>query len=163
MTRQPAPVAVSAYAIETVMLEADLLTLRLVCSAGFYVRSLAHDLGQRLGTGAHLTTLRRTRSGDATLADAIAVDALGGPGGRAAAEAAIIPLRRMLPALAAVTLTADGVRRAAHGQEIRPADCLEAANLGQPLVRLLDQGGELVAVGEPAGTPGLLHPSVVLV
>ena len=46
------------------------MTLRVDCSAGFYVRSLAHDLGDRLGTGAHLAALRRTRSGDFTLADA---------------------------------------------------------------------------------------------
>ena len=43
--------------------DGDGVTLRVDCSAGFYVRSLAHDLGQRLGIGAHLTALRRTRSG----------------------------------------------------------------------------------------------------
>ncbi len=51
------------------------MTLRVDCSAGFYVRSLAHDLGERLGTGAHLAALRRTRSGDFTLADAVPLDA----------------------------------------------------------------------------------------
>ena len=45
-------------------------TLRIVCSSGFYVRSLAHDLGQRLGCGAHLEALRRTRAGDFTAAEA---------------------------------------------------------------------------------------------
>ena len=48
-------------------LDGDTVTLRVDCSAGFYVRSLAHDLGVRLGTGAHLAGLRRTRSGDFTL------------------------------------------------------------------------------------------------
>ena len=56
--------------------EGDRVTLNVSCSAGFYVRALAHDLGVRLGIGAHLLALRRTRSGDATLDDAVALDAI---------------------------------------------------------------------------------------
>ena len=63
-------------ALDLVNVDADSVTLRVDCSAGFYVRALAHDLGERLGTGAHLAALRRTSSGDFTLADAIALDAL---------------------------------------------------------------------------------------
>ena len=51
------------------------VTLRVDCSAGFYIRSLAHDLGERLGVGAHLAALRRTRSGDFGLDRAVALDA----------------------------------------------------------------------------------------
>ena len=45
-------------------IDGDTVTLRVDCSAGFYIRSLAHDLGERLGVGGHLVALRRTRSGD---------------------------------------------------------------------------------------------------
>lgn len=51
------------------------LTLRIVCSKGTYIRALARDIGRALGSGAHLTALRRTRVGDALLADALGVDA----------------------------------------------------------------------------------------
>src|SRR5262249_43129889 len=67
----PDKVAVTAHAIDVISAEADCVTLRVDCSAGFYVRSLAHDLGQRLGVGAHLAGLRRTRAGDFTLAQAL--------------------------------------------------------------------------------------------
>ena len=51
-----------ARASRSSAVEADRVTLRVDCSAGFYVRSLAHDLGERLGIGAHLAALRRTRT-----------------------------------------------------------------------------------------------------
>lgn len=50
------------------------LALRIVCSKGTYIRALARDIGQALGSGAHLTALRRTRVGERTLADAMTVD-----------------------------------------------------------------------------------------
>jgi len=57
--------------------ENPLMTLEVVCSAGTYIRSLAHDLGQALGVGAHLTALRRTRSGRFYVAQACTLEALG--------------------------------------------------------------------------------------
>lgn len=52
----------------------DSITLRIVCSKGTYIRALARDIGQALGSGAHLTALRRTRVGDFTLDDSLDVD-----------------------------------------------------------------------------------------
>ncbi len=53
--------------IEILSFEAPVLTLRIICSKGTYIRALARDLGQALETGAHLTALRRTRVGDVTI------------------------------------------------------------------------------------------------
>lgn len=50
------------------------LTIRIVCSKGTYIRALARDIGEALGTGAHLTALRRTRVGDARIADCLTPD-----------------------------------------------------------------------------------------
>ena len=55
-------------------LDPPLMTFRVVCSAGTYVRSLAHDLGQRLGCGAHLASLRRMRSGEFRIEQAVPLD-----------------------------------------------------------------------------------------
>ncbi len=166
----PDPVSVTTRTIEIVDVEADRLKLRIVCAPGFYVRALAHDLGERLGTGAHLETLVRTRSGDATIEDAV-------PFGRierdpAAAAAALIPLERLLPSLTAVVLTDLGVRHARNGCDLGPRD--QAGGLTpfesstpraehSTTVRLLDLRGELVGIAAPARTPGLLHPAVILV
>ena len=169
----PAPVPVTAQAIDLTSVEDDLVTLTIDCSAGFYVRSLAHDLGDRLGVGAHLTALRRTRSGDLTVADALPLDVA--ERDRDAARAAVIPLDRMLPSLSAVVLTHAGARHVAHGRDLGSADiaqdppaaasppCVRLPLAAQQCVRLMTEGGQLLGIAEPAEAPGLLHPSVVLV
>jgi tRNA pseudouridine55 synthase len=53
-----------------------LATFRVACTKGTYIRSLAHDLGQKLGCGAHLTTLRRSASGKFDVSDAIPLDTI---------------------------------------------------------------------------------------
>jgi tRNA pseudouridine55 synthase len=157
----PAPVSVTTYRLEIVSIEADTVTLAVDCSAGFYVRSLAHDLGERLGVGAHLATLRRVRTAGFTVDRAIDLETAERDPRRAAA--AIIPLADMLPHLSAVTLTPQGVRRAAHGCELGPADAQTGfVTTGSALVRLLDIEGELVGIAQPGAMRGFLHPSIVL-
>jgi len=156
----PAPVSVTVHRLEVVSVEADRVTLSVDCSAGFYVRSLAHDLGAQLGVGGHLAALRRTRSGDFGLDAAIALDDAERDPQRAASR--VIAPADMLPRLPHVVLTPEGVVRARHGRDLRPADVEKGATLSSFFIRLLDSSGELVGIGEPAATPGLLHPCVVL-
>jgi tRNA pseudouridine55 synthase len=65
------PVPVTVHHIDITGRERDLLHVRVTASAGFYVRALARDLGSRLGCGAHLLALRRTRSGAFDVANAL--------------------------------------------------------------------------------------------
>jgi tRNA pseudouridine55 synthase len=133
------------------------LRLRIVVSSGFYVRSLAHDLGQQLGCGAHLEALRRTRVGRFGLERAVTIDRMG-------EGAAVLELNDLLGDLPQATLAEHGVRRVGHGQAIGPRDLrggLPAEGTGDR-VRLLDGAGRLVAVAT-RGPDGLLHPQVVLV
>jgi tRNA pseudouridine55 synthase len=140
--------------------DADSVALRVDCSAGFYVRSLAHDLGERLGVGAHLAALRRTRSGGFGLDRALPLDAA--ERDPAAAESALVPLSGVLRSWPSVVLTADGAARVGRGQDVRPIDH-EPIPLGdQPFVRLVNEQGDLLAIAEPKAA-GLLHPSIVLV
>lgn len=161
--RLPSPVTVIAHAITIVNVDADRVALTVDCSAGFYIRSLAHDLGARLGVGGHLVGLRRTRSGSLTLADAMDLDTAERQPELAARR--VIPLAGMLPGLAPVVLTSDGVRKAKSGRELGPRDCVSGFGTRDSglVYRLLDPAGELVAIARPSGAPGLLHPSVVLV
>ena len=159
----PDKAQVTVFRLDLVSVARDCVTLTLDCSAGFYVRSLAHDLGQALGTGAHLEQLRRTRSGDFTLAGAI--DLATAEQHPERARAAVVPLARMLPGLGTVVLTPQGVRRAVNGCDLGPADAVAGSEFGprgSEWVRLMDSGGDLVGIAGPARTPGLLHPSVVL-
>jgi tRNA pseudouridine55 synthase len=176
----PAPVHVTAYAIDLHQVDGDTVTVCVECSAGFYVRSLAHELGVRLGTGAHLAGLRRTRSGDFTLDDSVALDAL--ERDRERALPAFVPLAGMLRGFSAVVLTAEGVEHVSHGRDLGPADLAPESSIpqdtsaahvataaaGQPgngtrWIRLLDRDGALLGLARQAAASHVLHPSVVLV
>ncbi|MEO8257808.1 MAG: tRNA pseudouridine(55) synthase TruB [Acidobacteriota bacterium] len=169
----PAPVRVTAHAIDVQELDGDTLSLRIDCSAGFYVRSLAHDLGVRLGTGAHLAGLRRIRSGDFTLRDSAALDAV--ERDRDGALTRLVPLAGLLHGFPSVVLTAAGVRHACHGRDLGPADLTPESSMpavrsdsgdralpGSDWIRLLDGDGALLGLAR-YGASRVLHPSVVLV
>lgn len=67
---------VTIHALDVLAFTPPLLTLRVVCSSGTYIRSLAHDLGAALGCGGHVAALRRTAVGRFTIAQAVSLDAL---------------------------------------------------------------------------------------
>ena len=136
------------------------IRLRVTASAGFYVRSLAHDIGHALGCGAHLETLRRTRVGRFRVEDALTLDRVESEG-----MARLTPPTSLLGHMPAVTVTEHGVRRVAHGNPIGPdvisvSDPDASGRVDGP-VRLIDVAGTLLAVAERR-PGGLLQPFVVL-
>ncbi len=157
---QPRRTLVTVSDLRLLAAEGSLVTLRITCSAGFYVRSLAHDLGLRLGVGGHLETLRRTRSGDFDAAGAAPLSAIEQE--RALALERLVPMDRLLPSLPRADLNERGARRVVHGEEIAPADLNGLPPDTRGPVRLVDAAGRLVAIGMAAGRPGFLHPAVVL-
>ena len=183
--RRDEPVELAAVPVRVSRLELmefgdDRCRVSLTCSAGFYVRALVRDIGARCGTGACLEALRRTRSGDFTLEEAIPLDALysgtavrgAGPAerreerrsGPADLEILLIPMEDLLPRMPAVTVTAEGLARVSHGQHVRPVDLAGPQPSGAAeWVRLLDVGGALVGLGTPQRPSGFLHPEVVLI
>jgi tRNA pseudouridine55 synthase len=147
-------VSVTVHGLELLAIEADEVTLRVESSAGFYVRSLAHDLGARLGTGAHLAALRRTVSSGFTLDVAIPLEFA--ERSRDDTVEAVLPMESMLPQFGEVVLTDEGLLRALHGRDVGTSQAVAGP------VRLVDQLGRLVGIAEPTGVPGVLHPAVVL-
>ncbi|MEO6223287.1 MAG: tRNA pseudouridine(55) synthase TruB [Vicinamibacterales bacterium] len=152
---------VTARAMDFVGREGDLVRLTMTVGAGFYVRSLARDLGERLGCGAHLHALRRTRSGEFALEAATSLDDADqlGP----LLEPRLISLADALPELPAVRLSEAGLLRVRHGNPVGPQFVEGAwtpAPAGMTKIRLLDCGGALIALADLRG--GLLHPSAVL-
>jgi tRNA pseudouridine55 synthase len=141
----------------------------LTCSAGFYVRSFAHALGDLTGTGACLETLRRTRSGAFSLDAAIPLDALQD---RGRVAAALVPLAALLRHLPDVRLSPEGRAHVGHGRELQEGDYVASEPLSAAMpadsaapawVRLLDGDGALVGLATPGSRPGSLHPSLVLI
>jgi tRNA pseudouridine55 synthase len=160
------PANVTVKALELVALKDGLATLRIVSSSGFYVRSLAHDLGQQLGCGAHLESLRRTRAGDFTVAEATPLSVIQAEGLEALAR--LVPLPSLLSRLPLVVVNQRGAQRAAHGNALAAEDLSEsdpaalAATPESGPIRVVDADGALLAIGE-RGRGGLLQPLVVLV
>lgn len=153
-----APVDVVVTALTLTAFDGDTATLRMTVSPGFYVRSLVHDLGEALGTGAVMTALRRTASGPFGVEGSVSMDELATASAEALA-ARLTPPAALLPAVPALALDAAAATRARHGADLpMPADWLAAP----PLVRLIDGRGGLVGLAVPGQAPGLLHPAVIL-
>jgi tRNA pseudouridine55 synthase len=158
---------VTIHALDLVSRSGHTLELDVRCSAGTYVRALARDLGERLGTGAHLVALRRTRSGAFDIAEAVSGDDLAGAFGR------LIPLSGLLLELPAVRVGDEGRRLVGHGRELGAEVVLsDLPPAGVERVRLLDEKGELLALAVPRGFDRsesalprrpTLHPDLVLI
>jgi tRNA pseudouridine55 synthase len=136
--------------LEIMHVDLPRLGLRVTCSSGTYVRALAHDIGEALGVGAHLVSLRRTAIGAFTVDRALAYADLGD---RArVAEAAIGPLEA-LAHLPTVDVDDAGLARILHGGDVA------AESDAAPGTVVLAHAGSLVAIGERAN--GAVHPRKV--
>ena len=153
------PVTVTVRELTWQDFDGSSVRLRVCATAGFYVRSLARDLGARLGCGGHLTALRRVQSGSFVVGDALPLAEAEALGPDVAAR--LITAADALPDLAAVVLTPDGLRRVLHGNAIGPAQVegLFPASEADAPVRMLAEGRLVALARLRAGT---LHPIVVL-
>ncbi len=108
------PRAVSVYGLEFMELSGPDLVVKVQCSAGTYVRVLAHEIGRKLGCGACLGELCRLRSGDFRLSDAVRIDELSTPPAKG-----FLGMDALLPTFPRVDLQADSARRARHGNAVK--------------------------------------------
>jgi tRNA pseudouridine55 synthase len=159
------PVRVTVYSFTIHEVNGDRARFSAKVSTGTYVRSLAHDLGQKLGVGAHLAELRRTGSGEFTLAQAITLDRLAELRDEASSESrsledAVAGIsfhpRRILPELPAVTVNPELAGLIANGRSVNLPDFSPA-----PQVKVFVGERQLLAIASRiAGT--LFQPKVVL-
>lgn len=140
-----ADVEITVYRIELVAWDGESVVFRAEVSAGTYLRAIARDLGERLGTGAHLTALRREAIGGLDVSRAVAPHDV--------TPATVLPLREVLRHLPSMELDHAALHDVAHGRAVRGAP----ASSG-PIAALHDH--EVVAVGR--SEDGWLRPTVVL-
>jgi tRNA pseudouridine55 synthase len=164
-TLQPSAVTVEQFGLRAY--RPPLVDFEARCSAGTYVRSLAHDLGQRLGCGAHLGTLRRTSVGPYMLSDAVPLAELEEAAAKGEAVP-ILPLESLLPWAPAVTVLPEAEIRVRNGCPLE-SDHLAASHPGHPLtagkpglVRLFSESGKLLALAKPSPDSTGLHPFLVI-
>jgi tRNA pseudouridine55 synthase len=127
------------------------------CSAGTYIRSLAHDLGQRLAAGAHLASLRRTKAGPFTLEDAIPLPKLEVGFLTGKWEQYLRPAADALPDVPILNIEGERLEKIRFGHRI-PAE--EKAS---GMVRALGPDGELVAILEAVKDGKEWHPRKVFI
>ena len=154
---EPAPVEV--YELAVLDLAGPLARVRAHCSGGTYMRSIAHDVGQLLGCGAHLDELRRLSSGEFAIAQARTIPQLEALAAEDRLVDALVPAADMLPGMAAVfvdELTASQIR---NGRNF-PASPFRSQPASR-YVKAVTRDNSLVAIGE-AVLPNLYHPVVVL-
>src|SRR5260221_12688424 len=104
------------HEVEVLQGAPPILELRVRCSKGTYIRTLAEDIGAALGTGAHLAALRRTRAGRFNVADAVTLDQLRAMPDR---RAALLPLRALLEGLPSAELDAGAEARLRNAQSLK--------------------------------------------
>jgi len=170
--RRPRPAEI--FSLERCRWDGPELTLSVTCSAGTYVRALAHDIGQALGCGAHLTALERRASGAFRIEDSITLDEFAVAVSENHWRNLLMPIDVALGHFPEIHMDDDQVRRLRHGQPVAfPAGNVGApsAESGQPsdltpdpselLVRVYERSGSLVALARVEADTGVLHPHKV--
>ncbi len=151
---KPAKITIHEFVIENC--SGDLAEFSIRVSAGGYVRSVAHDLGQLLGCGAHLASLRRTSAGPFTLGDALTLEGLADCARAGTLESRLPHPRLLLPELPSVTADEVTAGKLRNGMAVNLPELTSA-----PLVKVFESQRDLIAIAKRiAGT--LFQPTVVI-
>lgn len=162
------PVAITVYAIaasEMGEMNAEGtrdFRMRVQCSSGTYVRTLAHDIGRKLGVGAHLAGLRRTAVGRFQIENAVTLDEIEQRGLEGELEPLLLSPSATLAHLPSVQLDASDIKRVLNGREITQSSRADWRHVVDGPVRLCDEANVLVAVGELDDERLTIRPRVVL-
>jgi len=136
------------------------LTVRVVCSAGTYIRTLAEDFGKQLGIGAHVGELRRTRAGSFTAEQSITLERLAELAQNGALAQVLFSPDETISHLAFVQLSDSEANRIRHGIDLKVVET-DSWRDGQ-FLRLRDKTGNLIGVGKYSKSESIVHPQVVI-
>jgi tRNA pseudouridine55 synthase len=164
-----APVEVEVYALELLGGEGDEVRFAVECSGGTYVRSLAHDLGQKLGCGGHLAGLRRTAVAEFTECRAVTLERLKDIAQQGNLDSCLVPLEALLPDCPELMVRGREETSVRHGQTFELAQALRPGRGEGPghapaakLLRILGSERRLIAVARHV-SGAIYHPNLVLV
>lgn len=147
---------VSIHQIHLEHFEADELVFTVTCSKGTYIRTLAQDIGAKLGCGAHLKGLRRLTSGTFDLQDALPLEVLSELS-LEELDAKLLPIDIKIQHLPKLTLNVEQTDIIQHGQAIKPNQEI----IFNEFIRLYDMSGEFIGLAQKQAD-GKLHPKRLL-
>jgi tRNA pseudouridine55 synthase len=148
-----APRRVIIFSIITVAVALPDVIIRVRCGPGTYIRSIAHDLGARLGSSAHLASLVRTAAGPFGIEQAVDLESLTPE----TAARHLLPLDQCLPHFLAVEITADQAALVKDGVAIPAPEGMDPAP-GRMFKLILHGALAAVAIAEDRGYPLVLQP-----
>lgn len=152
-------VPVEVYALDVLRVEGCEAAVKVHCSAGTYLRSIAHEVGLALGCGAFLKSLRRTASGDFQIESARTLEQLAALAAEDRLSEALIPAAQLLPEFPSETVDSVTVGQIRNGRDFRVSPFQPRG--GAKYVKAVSSHGDLIAIGE-ARLPHLYHPVLVL-
>ena len=126
----------------------------MLCTAGTYIRTLAEDIGRKIGTGAHLTALRRTRAGKFDLAKALTIKQLEEVVSSGKLNDYLISMNEAASHLPEISLNEEEVKKIRNGMKL-------PSNLNAESVRLTDSENNLIAIG--TAHENFVRPKIVFV
>lgn len=152
------PVMVTVHELAVLSVEGSTARILVRCTAGAYVRSIAHEAGRRLGCGAHLAELRRLASGPFTISQARTIEQLEALAreGRLAGE--LVPASQLLPEMPSEVVDQITEAQIRQGRLFRVSPF--RARAAARHVKAVSRSGELVAIGE-ARLPNVYQPVIV--
>jgi tRNA pseudouridine55 synthase len=153
------PVQVHVFELDVLEFDGATARIRLRCSAGTYLRGIAHDVGRELGCGAFLTALRRTASAEFKEDQAFTLEALGDLARAGNLREALIPAARVLPEFPNASVDNVTAGQIRQGKDFRLSPFVERS--GSKYVKAVGPEGDLIAIGE-ARLPHVYHPILVL-
>ena len=153
------PVAVTVFELALLGFDGIEASVRIHCTAGTYVRSIAHEVGQLSGCGAHLSALRRTASGDFTIESARTLEELATLASEGRLAEALVPAAKLLPDFPVEMVDELTAGRIRQGRDFHVSPFRVRA--GSKHVKAISHDGQLVAIGE-AKLPNIYHPVLVL-
>ncbi len=144
------PRSVRVHTLELLAINGRDVNLKVLCSKGTYIRTLCADIGEQLGMGAHLSGLRRTRSGPFRIEEALTLDEIAGAVEAGRIQDHLLPPGIVLKDFPSVSLTRDGASSALHGAPIglRGVDQLPKDFKTGQHVLVYNDAGHLIALAE---------------
>lgn len=153
------PVEVAVHSLELLDLSGREAFVRVHCSAGTYLRSIAHETGIALGCGSHLASLRRIQSGAFAITSARTIEELQALAGESRLDEALVPAAQLLPAFPMEIVDSITEAQIRNGRDFRVSPFRGRGDAR--FVKAVTRSGELVAIGEIV-LPNLYHPTLVL-
>lgn len=146
---------VNVYALEQIASSVDSCTFRTTCSKGTYIRSLARDLAEKLGTKGHVTMLKRTKVGNFCINNAILLDMFDNKVYKDGSEGLLLPVEKVLDDIPVLSFTPEEARLLKQGRIVEFDN--NGFNIGD--IVLVKSDDKLLALGEIGN--GFIKPSRV--